>query len=57
MFGSVNAARQHYELAADALMRADRECLGRLITRRVPLEEAPGLLEPDGDDIKAVIDF
>ena len=37
-FGTVNANRAHYELAADALARADPAWLGRLITRRVPLE-------------------
>ena len=37
MFGSVNANRRHYEMAAEALQRADRGWLGRLISRRVPL--------------------
>ena len=38
VFGSVNANRRHYEAAAEALAKADRDWLGRLITRRVPLE-------------------
>lgn len=57
VFGSVNAARRHYELAADALGEADHAWLERLITRRVGLEEAPGLLDHGGDDIKAVVEF
>ncbi|HEX2243379.1 MAG TPA: hypothetical protein VHK27_09030, partial [Gammaproteobacteria bacterium] len=35
--GSVNANRRHYRVAADALARADLDCLERLITRRVPV--------------------
>jgi glucose 1-dehydrogenase len=38
IFGSVNANRAHYEQAARALAAADTDWLGRLITRRVPLE-------------------
>ena len=37
VFGTVNANRRHYEMAADALARADKDWLGRLITRRVPV--------------------
>ena len=33
---SVNANRRHYEMAADALARADKAWLGRLITRQCP---------------------
>jgi threonine dehydrogenase-like Zn-dependent dehydrogenase len=57
VLGSVNAAHHHYELAAAALARAGHDWLERLITRRVPLEDAPELLEPGHDDIKAVIEF
>ena len=32
--GSVNANRRHYYKAARALARADRDWLGRLVTRR-----------------------
>ncbi len=39
VFGSVNANRQHYEDAVDALQRADKHWLARLITRRVPVEQ------------------
>jgi threonine dehydrogenase-like Zn-dependent dehydrogenase len=56
VFGSVNANRRHYELAVAALARADSEWLGRLITRRVPLERWQDALRHDDDDIKVVID-
>jgi glucose 1-dehydrogenase len=55
--GSVNASRDHYEAAAQALARADRGWLERLITRRIPLEECAAAFEPAGDDIKAVVTF
>ena len=45
VFGTVNANRRHYEMAADALARADKRWLGRLITRRVPLERWSEALE------------
>jgi threonine dehydrogenase-like Zn-dependent dehydrogenase len=57
VFGSVNAAHHHFELAAEALLRADRDWLERLITRRVPLENSAALVEKGGEDIKAVIEF
>ncbi len=37
IFGSVNANRRHYELAAEALAKADRNWLQRLISRKEPL--------------------
>jgi threonine dehydrogenase-like Zn-dependent dehydrogenase len=57
VFGSVNANLRHYRMAADALARADRGWLERLITRRVPLERFADALEGRGDDIKVVIDL
>lgn len=57
VFGSVNANRHHYELAVQALQRADREWLSRLITRRVPIAEWQSALERRADDIKVIIDF
>lgn len=57
VFGSVNANRRHYCLAADALARADRGWLERLITRRVPLDRWAEALEAREDDVKVVIDF
>jgi threonine dehydrogenase-like Zn-dependent dehydrogenase len=57
VFGSVNANRRHYELAADALSRADKAWLARLITRRVPLERWSEALERRPGDIKVIIEF
>ncbi len=57
VFGSVNANRHHYELAADALAQADAGWLERLITRRVPLEDFRDALEHRPDDVKTVITF
>jgi threonine dehydrogenase-like Zn-dependent dehydrogenase len=57
VFGSVNANRRHYELAADALAHADRKWLGGLITRRVPLERWSDALDPDPDDVKVIVEF
>lgn len=57
VFGSVNANRSHYDMAAEALAAADRSWLDRLITRRVSLSHWREALEPRRDDIKVVIDF
>ena len=57
VFGTVNANRRHYEMAADALARADKSWLARLITRRVPLERWSEALEHRKGDIKVIIDF
>jgi len=57
VFGTVNANRRHYELAAKALRRADPAWLDRLITRRVPLERWNEALEHRPDDIKVIIQF
>jgi threonine dehydrogenase-like Zn-dependent dehydrogenase len=57
VFGSVNAARRHYEQAAEALANADPAWLERLITRRVPLERWSEALERQPDDVKTVIAF
>lgn len=55
VFGSVNANRRHYELAADALARADPRWLGRVVNRRVPLDEWKDALDRRPDDVKPVI--
>jgi threonine dehydrogenase-like Zn-dependent dehydrogenase len=55
VFGLVNANRRHYEQAAQALAAADRHCLQRLITRRVPLSEAGEALTRRAEDVKVVI--
>jgi threonine dehydrogenase-like Zn-dependent dehydrogenase len=57
IFGTVNANRRHYEMAAGALARADKGWLHRLITRRVPLAGWAEALEHRPGDIKVVIDF
>jgi threonine dehydrogenase-like Zn-dependent dehydrogenase len=59
VFGSVNANRRHYEAAARALAEADRDWLGRLITRRLPLEDWAEAFTPGASaaDIKTIIDF
>lgn len=57
IFGAVNANRRHYQLAAAALAKADRDWLHRLISRRVPLVDWRAALERQPDDIKVVIDF
>jgi len=57
VFGSVNANRKHYEDAVAALERADRNWLGRLITRRVPAEQWTLALAQQPGDIKVVVDF
>jgi threonine dehydrogenase-like Zn-dependent dehydrogenase len=57
VFGSVNANRRHYELAAKSLADADNAWLNRLISRRVPLSSWQDALKRRPDDIKVVIDF
>jgi threonine dehydrogenase-like Zn-dependent dehydrogenase len=57
VFGSVNANRRHYEAAAQALAQADREWLGRLITRHVPVHDWQQAFHRQPRDIKVVIDF
>ena len=57
VFGSVNANKRHYEAAAEALAKADRGWLERLITRRVPLDRWREALERDQHDIKVVVEL
>ena len=57
VFGTVSANRWHYKMAADALARADKAWLGRVITRRVPLGRWSEALEYRHGDIKVIIDF
>ncbi|MFI1753372.1 glucose 1-dehydrogenase [Streptomyces sp. NPDC020571] len=53
--GSVNANLRHYRQAADALAKADRGWLERMITRRVPLERAAEAFTAQDGDIKVII--
>jgi hypothetical protein len=55
--GSVNANLSHYAAAAGALAEADPEWLGRLITRRLPLDRYAEALEAHPDDIKVVLEL
>ena len=55
VFGTVNANRRHYELAARSLAQADRDWLKRLITRRVPLTRWEEIRKRSADDVKTVI--
>jgi threonine dehydrogenase-like Zn-dependent dehydrogenase len=55
VFGSVNANRRHYQAAADALARADRGWLARLLTRKVPLRELEKAYAKRKGDVKTVI--
>jgi glucose 1-dehydrogenase len=57
VFGSVNANLHHYALAAEALGKADRGWLERLISRRVPLEQFERALEKQDDDVKVVLEL
>ncbi len=57
VFGSVNANRDHYRSAAQALADADPAWLRRLITRQVPLDRWNEALEHRPGDIKVIIDF
>lgn len=57
VFGTVNANRRHYAAAAEALAKADKHWLARLITRRVPLDRWHEAFEPQPNDVKTVIDF
>jgi threonine dehydrogenase-like Zn-dependent dehydrogenase len=57
VFGTVNANLHHYGLAAEALGRADRSWLERLITRRVPLEDFRQAFEKQPDDVKVVLEL
>jgi threonine dehydrogenase-like Zn-dependent dehydrogenase len=57
VFGTVNANRRHYELAAEALSRADREWLAGLVTRRVSIDRWSDAYARRPGDIKTVLQF
>ena len=57
VFGSVNANRRHYEMAARMLAAANPAWLDRLISRRVPLASWSDAFARQPDDIKVMIDF
>ena len=55
--GSVNANKRHWYKASEALARADRTWLARLLTRREPPEAFARALERKPDDVKVAIQF
>jgi threonine dehydrogenase-like Zn-dependent dehydrogenase len=55
--GSVNANKRHWFKAGEALARADRDWLSRLISRCEKPERFAQALERKPDDIKVVIQF
>jgi glucose 1-dehydrogenase len=57
LFGSVNANRHHYELAAKALAQADPRWLAGLITCQVPIGQWADAFARRPDDIKTVLTF
>ncbi len=58
VFGTVNANRLHYQMAHEALVRADKTWLnGLIITRREPVEQWTLSLERQPDDIKVIVEF
>jgi threonine dehydrogenase-like Zn-dependent dehydrogenase len=57
VLGSVNANKRHWYKAAQALARADRSWLGRLITKRERPENFAQALARNSEDIKVVIQF
>ena len=57
VFGTVNANRLHYELAAEALAEANRDWLAALVTRRVPISRWRDAYETFPDDVKTILQF
>jgi threonine dehydrogenase-like Zn-dependent dehydrogenase len=55
--GSVNANKRHWYKAGEALARADRAWLSRLVTRRERPEDFTRALARTADDVKVVIQF
>lgn len=55
--GSVNANLRHYALAAEALAEADLDWLGRLVSRRVPLEDFASAFTTETEDVKVALTF
>ena len=55
--GSVNANKRHWYKAGEALVRADRKWLERLITRREKPENFKRALDRTPDDIKVIVQF
>lgn len=56
VFGTVNANSRHYHQAVRALAATDPEWLGRLVTRRVPLERYREAFTRTPNDVKVVLE-
>jgi glucose 1-dehydrogenase len=54
--GSVNANKRHYEAAAVALAKANRNWLARLVNRKVPMAHWQQALTRNSDDVKVIIE-
>lgn len=57
VIGSVNANKRHWYRAGEALARADRAWLARLITRRERPDDFAKALERQAEDVKVVLQF
>jgi threonine dehydrogenase-like Zn-dependent dehydrogenase len=57
LVGSVNANKRHWYKASQALARADRAWLSRLITRREKPQDFEKALQRTPDDIKVIVQF
>ena len=57
IFGSVNANRSHWQAAAEALAKADKTWLAKLINRRESLDNWQQALNRQPTDIKVILDF
>jgi glucose 1-dehydrogenase len=57
IFGTVNSNRRHYEEAARVLAQTDPTWLGRMVNRRVPLDDWREAYTHQPDDVKTVIQF
>jgi glucose 1-dehydrogenase len=57
IFGTVNANRKHYHMAAEVLAQANQGWLSSMISRRVHVSDWKQAFERHPDDIKVVIDF
>jgi len=55
--GSVNANKRHWYKAGEALSRADRSWLARLITRREQPDRVAPALHREPEDIKVIVQF
>jgi glucose 1-dehydrogenase len=57
VFGTVNANWLHYDIAGEALRKADKTWLEAMITRHERIEQWTRSLQRHPDDIKVIVDF